>query len=298
MSAKVAYIAGLPRSGTTLLANTLGGIDGFFSGGELAYLWKPGVRTDNVCGCGRDVGDCELWREVLGRLGRGPDVEEIGRSLDSRMRTRWLPALIAEQRLGRRTARVLEADRSTLARLYEAIRDATASRVIVDSSKLPSYGHMLAGAPRIDVRLVHLVRDPRATAFSAGGRRSAGPRSSAMSALRWVACHGATEALWRGDRDRYLRVSYEEFVARPRAVLEAIARLLDEPDVPSGVVDDDTVSMEVNHTVEGSPHRFRSGTVEIREDDAWRTKLRPLDRRVVTLLTSPLLRRYGYSASI
>ena len=35
---KVLYVAGLGRSGSTILANTLGQVEGFFSGGELNFI--------------------------------------------------------------------------------------------------------------------------------------------------------------------------------------------------------------------------------------------------------------------
>jgi hypothetical protein len=34
----------------------------------------------------------------------------------------------------------------------------------------------------------------------------------------------------------------------------------------------------------------------LRRDEEWRTRLEPTDRRRVTALTYPLLRRYGYLA--
>jgi hypothetical protein len=40
--------------------------------------------------------------------------------------------------------------------------------------------------------------------------------------------------------------------------------------------------------------RFSSGPLVIRRDDAWRTEMDAGDRRLVTTITGPLLRRYGY----
>ena len=53
----VLYVAGAGRSGSTLLDNLLGQIPGFFSAGELRYVWErglidgrqlPGHRGDQV----------------------------------------------------------------------------------------------------------------------------------------------------------------------------------------------------------------------------------------------------------
>jgi len=51
----------------------------------------------------------------------------------------------------------------------------------------------------------------------------------------------------------------------------------------------------VQHTVAGNPVRMRSGPLKLRVDDAWRAAMPAADRRLVTLLTFPLLARYGYA---
>jgi len=51
----------------------------------------------------------------------------------------------------------------------------------------------------------------------------------------------------------------------------------------------------VQHTVAGNPVRMQSGPLKLRVDDAWRAAMPAGDRRLVTLLTFPLLARYGYA---
>ena len=40
--------------------------------------------------------------------------------------------------------------------------------------------------------------------------------------------------------------------------------------------------------------RFATGDLPLRQDDAWRAALPPRQRRLVGLLTAPLLTAYGY----
>jgi hypothetical protein len=54
------------------------------------------------------------------------------------------------------------------------------------------------------------------------------------------------------------------------------------------------VRLSPNHQVAGNPMRFRTGRVDIRADEAWRTGFGAARRRLVTALTLPLLARYGY----
>ena len=56
--------------------------------------------------------------------------------------------------------------------LYSAIADTTGCDVIVDSSKWPQYGLLLTERLPLDVYVLHLVRDPRAVAYSWQRRQS------------------------------------------------------------------------------------------------------------------------------
>lgn len=48
---KVLYLAGWSRSGSTILSNILGEINGFFSTGEITYIWQRGLIINKLCGC-------------------------------------------------------------------------------------------------------------------------------------------------------------------------------------------------------------------------------------------------------
>jgi hypothetical protein len=54
------------------------------------------------------------------------------------------------------------------------------------------------------------------------------------------------------------------------------------------------VTLGVNHTVMGNPMRLDQGPVRLRLDDRWKTSMGRMHRGIVTALTQPLLRRYGY----
>ena len=58
MSTVVLYIAGTGRSGSTVLANILGEVDGVFAAGEVRYLWQRGLKEGRLCG----------WRAARSRV--------------------------------------------------------------------------------------------------------------------------------------------------------------------------------------------------------------------------------------
>ena len=163
---KVVVIVSAGRSGSTLLDMLLGSVDGFFSGGELRYLWERGLIAERRCGCGRRVAECEVWSHALS----APTLVELDpaevvrwQHLLARVRhTRQLLDAAHETRHDPRLQQLIDA----MSVLYKELGRVTACRVIVDSSKRPSDAALAALLPGVDTYVVHLVRDPRAVAYS------------------------------------------------------------------------------------------------------------------------------------
>ncbi len=301
---KVLYIAGFGRSGSTILGNILEEVEGFFHGGELNFIWEHNLMENRLCGCGAPFDECEVWFSVFERAFGGmerADAREMIRLQALGARTRHVPLMLSSRgrraltsRLGKYTAR--------LERLYRAIGASTGSRVVVDSSKMPSYGYALGMVPGIELYVVHLIRDPRAAAYSwlKEPRPDADERSymnrvnTVKSSLLWDVWNVSSEALWRGSPERYMRLRYEDFVAEPKKSVESILSMLGENAGRLPFVGEREVELGAGHTVAGNPNRFRSGPVRLRPDEEWASRMRPRDRRLVTLLTLPLLARYGY----
>ena len=306
-SVKVLYVAGLGRSGSTILANTLGQVEGFFSGGELNFIWKHALIENRLCGCGRPSGECEFWGPVFdGEF--GGQSEELAREMMrlqySGARTRHIPLMLTEggrQKIRTRLGKFLD----NTGRLYRAVQSTSESRVIVDTSKEPAYGYALGMVPGVDLRVLHLVRDPRAAAYSwakkkpqpdSAEREFMHQKTPTQSAVLWDAWNASIEALWRDTPKRYLRLRYEDFVAEPRRSFEGILKLTGEEDAELPLVGERDVKLGISHTVSGNPNRFDTGTIELRQDRAWQKQMKPRDRALVTALTLPLLARYHYSA--
>ena len=300
---KVLYIAGFGRSGSTILDNLLGQVSGFFSAGELCYTWAHNLAENGLCGCGAPPADCEVWGPVFGNLADTVDPSDMARLEREALRTRHLPLMlfppgkrILEERLGGYVP--------NLDGFYREMQRVTGCRVIVDSSKSPSYGYAIGLVPAIDLHVVHLVRDPRATAYSWLKKKLQPDRGEegymdqhhpTKSSLMWTVWNAAAEALWRRSRERYLLLRYEDLVADPRAALLRVLELVGEGDRDLPFVRGSEVDLGINHTVAGNPNRFRTGTVKLRLDDEWKRRMRLRDRVLVTLLTLPVLTRYGYS---
>ena len=302
----VRYIGGWGRSGSTMLDLMLGQAPGIFSAGEIREIWQSGLVENRPCGCEQPFRDCSFWQAVgdagFGGWDRVPlsEILKLRYSLDRP----WSFLLLPLAPAGSFRARV-QAYTDTLERLYRAIAEVSRASMIVDSSNLPSHAFLLRGMPTIDLRLIHLVRDSRAVAWSwqkrVEKRRSTGPSaylprySPSSSSLRWMLYNGLTQSL-RPMRVPYSLVRYEDLVRNPYEVTAGLLRhagLTGDAAEPS-YIQDHRVRLKPNHTVEGNPMRFVNGELELRADQEWHSQMPSRDRRLVTALTLPLLAAYGY----
>ena len=304
--AKVVYVVGFGRSGSTLLGNLLGSIDGFFSVGELHMIWRALIR-DTGCGCGERVSRCDVWSTVVEDVSSHPAwpgsadaASLLARAEASVVRTRSIRAAAADDR---RLSSGLRRYADLLGALYEAIGRVTGARVVVDSSKTPADAATLRLLPGIDQYLVHLVRDPRAVAYSQGRRQPTldahrsgemHRRGIAESSARWVVVNRLADDLRRDvgpDRSTLLR--YEDMIDRPVPVVRRIVRLTGEAGDSIPFADERTAILRPSHTVWGNRSRFAHGRVHLRPDEEWKQQ-RPVARAAVTLMTLPWLHAYGY----
>lgn len=301
----VLYVAGTGRSGSTLLGNMLGQVPGMFSGGEISNLFKRGVTENWYCGCGVRFDSCPVWSDVLARA-YGPsevDPPAMVRCLNRLTRVRKIPSLLRSggdpSRLGPEARECL----GRLDRLYRALGESPGARVVVDSSKSPSYGYLLGMLPSVDLRVVHLIRDPRGTAYSwrrkvlrsdGAAEREMQRMSLPKSSLLWSVWNLTAEAMWRRSGVPYRRIRYEDLVADP---VEAVKTVLDLAGVaPEGLgfIGDGCVTLDAHHTISGNPMRLRTGELQLKPDLEWVTAMPLHQRMVVTALTAHSLRRYGY----
>jgi hypothetical protein len=296
----VLYLAGSGRSGSTLLARILGQATGVFTAGEVRYVWQRGLVENRLCGCGTPFRDCPFWTDVFtDAFGGfdGVDAKSMMTVQRGLTRLRHVPRLIATRRS---PADPDYLDR--LGRLYTAAAVVSGSSVVVDSSKLPSYGFVLSAVPSLDVRTVHLVRDPRGTAFSWTKTKAQPDRGGDMqrmsvlkSSALWLAWNATAPALFGG---RSKRLRYEDLVAAPRPVVDDILAFAGHEGEGSTFVGERTVSLQRSHTVAGNPNRLEAGPVELRADQSWTTELGRPQRLLATAVTVPLLGRFDYPLTV
>lgn len=304
---KVLYVMGPGRSGSTVLGQVLNGVEGFFLVGELYYLWDRGLIENRLCSCGVFFKNCPVWEEVL-RQSLG-SVEEIDarRLLELREQsTSNRRLLVASAKQRREAVPRMGEYLGVLDALYRGVKRVSRSRVIVDTSKSPAYGFALENVPGVEMYVLHLVRDPRAIAYSWWTRKKIQPASEKRpgrymtahapleTSLTWNAWNFAVEKTWGGAPERYMRLRYEDLVRDPRGSLETILDFLGEQNLRLPLSGKREVLLGVNHAFSGNPDRLRRGSVTLRADEEWRKKMNRTQRALVVAATWPGLVRYGY----
>ena len=308
---RILFISGYVRSGSTLLSLLLGDMNRCFSVGEMsAMVYGPNTSLDDLCLCGHAFRECEFWCKVwqvafpgVGQKARGELCGLLGREAVSRSRYlagTLLPAsLLGSER---------EAALRRMVRLYEAAAETAQRDVLIDSSKTPVHAFMLLAGGVKDLRPIHLVRNPCAVVFSQArvkerrekiSGRTLLPRRSLLRAVAgWTRANIDAERLSRAcSRSAWLR--YEDLVASPEVSVSNVLRLADfpvgAPLVPRALEQRATRPAS-RHDVAGNPSKFqwRGSGQDVKPDLEWETTMPALSRYLVTALTYPWMRRYGY----
>jgi hypothetical protein len=319
---QVVYIGGFGRSGSTLLERILGAVDGWTNVGELVDLPWLVWPQDEICGCGKRFSVCQLWRDIGKYVSDGWSGDNLERLAALRFqvaRQRHLPALLSlgfgripSMQRSAFSLKVREYQRA-YGQIYQAVAQATGASVVVDASKAPAHALALALTPDetfmsergYQMSIVHLVRDPRAVAYSWSHRQVTRPQagdtgttmwtiSPSGSANQWAALQSEMELIARQVETHRLR--YEDLIAQPRANVLGLLRGLGNigHELSIDYLEDHAVHLAPSHGLSGNPSRFRHGRIELDLDEEWVRQMPTTERRLVTGLTLPWLKRYGY----
>lgn len=302
----VLFIGSVPRSGSTIVSDLLNENPHMVNIGELVHLWERGVIENNLCGCGDSFSDCLFWSKV-GDVAFGGWEHLSGermRTLQLRAdRTRHIPALLVPK-ISRLLATSTVQYGAVVSRILRAILEVSDKPVIVDTSKHVSTALLLRQLPDVDLRVLHLVRDPRGVAHSwskvvdrpevQGETRAMDTLHPGRLGLRWLWFNWAFSNMDRlGVPTATIR--YEDFVEEPASTLDQIFAFSGVEEIGEQLFGEgEALVLGEGHSVSGNPRRLDRRPVELRADESWRTDFDPKMRRLVGRVARPMLDRYRY----
>lgn len=279
---KVLYIAGSNRCGSTLLARLLGELPGFVTIGEGLVHFFCGSSEDHVpCGCGLPVQNCSFWKSIS----LPGEAEPFAARW---LRLRRTPLLGSYRR--RHPEQMIDLIKS-VGDFYDRIAQYTGAEVIVDSSKSPLHARLLSWVSNVDLYVVYLVRDPRSVAVSSSRPKRWLPGASPFHAtMRWLGLSFGSEYL-RSRVPNWRRLRYEDFVKAPKVTTLQVAADLGYNFAEGPFTGESMADLGPQHMLGSNPDKLKGGPIRIAEKSA---DLPWLARVSVSVLTAPLLWRYGY----
>ncbi len=305
---RVIYIMGAGRSGSTLLDTVLASHSEVVGVGELANLHSAGWASNEICACGQLGSECGFWVRVRAAWQRRcPEATVDGYvALQKKFEFFQWYGLKNILRMARQqfssTADFQSYLRQTDA-LYQAIAEASGKSIVVDSSKNPVRGALLAHLQSVDLRLIHLVRDARAVAWSRMKSLAADKKGGVQTAIKprpvwysvgyWAFVNVLSMLVCLFRWNRSLRMRYEDFVSAPKQQMDRVSRVveLDYSAAVHALLAGDSIKVE--HPIAGNRMRMK-GSVTLKPDWEWMDRLPSRDRVVSWISGGWLLFAYGY----
>ncbi len=269
----IIYIASSAHSGSTLLDLMLGSHSEIHSGGEF-YKLPLKMRTDggklHDCSCGKKVIECDFWARAAEKA--NTNIEEIQSSRDFfSMYERLIPAILA----------------------------VSGKTYFVDSSKSLLRLKKYLESEQCQVAIIHLVRDPRAVAYSfvRKSMRMAGKNRRGFSKDNLILYFHTLWRVLRGNLQKnkslsnqkvYHTIRYEELIAHPKQTLTGFLERLKLPFEETMIEYYD----QTHHIVGGNHMRFQKKP--LMTDREYTQKLSLFVWITGTFICLPLILKYHY----
>jgi len=303
------YILSAGHSGSTLLNLVLGSHSHAVAVSELTRL-PANIAHNETCTCGRAIRECVYWRDVAVRLQSklGFDMISDPRRLELGFigaprgsyrgslpyRLSWrirrsaaylsqltgvsLPAFMRQR---------FDVGIANRLAVYDAVREASGAKVVVDASKGYLPGVAVYQAQPARTRLLLLTRDGRAVFYS--NLRRGFRQSYSMSVWRNFYRNGLPVIRRRVDPNHILHVRYEDLATNPETEVRRICEFANLG-YEKSMLDP---GAKQQHITSGNDMRLRLNT-RIQFDAKWRSELLDSDRAYFERHAGSLNRRLGY----
>ena len=292
---KLIYLAGSGRSGTTLLGALLSEAQGAVGVGEPAFIFTKNLNQ-NICTCEKKLEDCDFWGAILREDFQTASFQEA--AVPGQRSLLFVSQVIGIM-LGRKDI-IHKEYLCQLKKLYTAVYRASGAEVIIDESKSQAYLFALKACDFFDLRVVHVLRDPRAVAFSwqrkkVNGNRNMGKLPWHISARVWLAQQFLFLFLpLLVPEGHYQRVRYEDFIEEPKTafgeLLEKTGLKVQEPVLS----DSDFQITHINHFILSNISPPKLGENKFYKDMEWQKSMPFSAKMLVTLICWPMMLVYGY----
>ena len=307
MDTPIPYVCmpGSPYTGSTLLGMLLGNHPACASIGAATGLTARVDLSTYLCSCGAKFTDCGFWGRVARRTVElqhpvtvfekdfwnthvrvskrrslnGLAVSSLGSAPLDAVRDAVLG------RVGPVARKITEAKLASWS-LARAVLEETGKTMFVDTARDHQRPRYLAGMPLLDVKVIHLVRDPRGNVASIMKHTKVGIRKAAR---QWRHYNVEADRIRRRfPRSSWMLLRYEDLCQSPQGTLDRVAEFIGVEPVPIATL----VAPSERHVI-GNSMRLKE-LDEINEDLSWQPTLRGPDLRTIAKIVGSTSHRLGY----
>ncbi len=316
------YIASNGRSGSTLLDLLLGGLMECWTLGEFQIL--PWEIKDHLqsCGCGKQVEECLFWQPIIRchqHLLEQGDIHRFRQSHGVGKVLRWneLFAIWTKRNLKHGCTRlesIHEYGKQNSLIMEDILLQAKKAKGdqvlwLVDASKDPYRLSWLAQSGMFNLKVIHLVKDPRAFVYSmVKGRTWADSiKTGLRMAIRYVVENYIIDLVikragmdvissktWHAERERSssaLLLRYEDLAGNPQKTIESVCSWLGN----CTPIDVNAFRTITQHAVSGNKMRMEKRDIFL--DEKWKASLPYYLQRSTEVICRPMATRYQYFSS-
>jgi len=273
----VIYLLGSGHCGSTLLDLIMDSHSQIVGVGELSnWFFEKEKQSKILCTCRRPLSKCSFWQEVS----KGIPVDFQFSDSKLEIYRKKIDFLFNRKKYvfaSAKTKKVnLERYLKLNEKIYENILTVSRKKAIFDSSKDVERASILLASDKLEVILLHLVRDGRGVSYSY--KKKYGGIISPM--LRWTLKNLKIEILKRRYPRKFIFLRYEDFCKNPEQAIEKVLKRIGFTFEPKML----EFRRKIHHQVGGNRLRFLIEEQQIKEDTAWKTKLPLLDKIIFNLL--------------
>jgi len=265
----VLMVVGAGHSGSTLMDLIFDSHSQIVGVGELAQYQR--LKEEWLCGCGKKLKECEFWQKVF---------QDVDNSKLRRFCEKTINFLFKRKYFYADSQEKVDVGRyiETTEKVYGNILANAGKKIIFDSSKNPIRAEILLQSRKLNITLLHLVRDGRGVVYSHVKRG----KPSFYFMKRWAMNNIKVEIVkLRNRRVKNIFVYYDDFVKEPEKIIKYVLRELGLAFEPAML----NFRERVHHLSAGNyPLIFLKKDNEIKPDREWEKKLPLKDKVLFNLL--------------
>lgn len=169
-----------------------------------------------------------------------------------------------------------------------AIQKISGKKLILDSSKNVCRAIALLKHPNLNIKVIHLIRDPRGTVWSFMKKDVEQKHKDSLRALLDYFVINSTATMVRYlYKDRVIKVKYEDLVNHPSETIERIFKFIDLDDCRVQSMIGNDAELEIRHIFDGNRVR-RNHSIKFRGDDEWKLKLPRIYKILCSIIARPI----------